>query len=126
MRTLTRLSRRERQVMDILYRAGAGTVSDVRDAMADPPSYSAVRATMRILEEKGHLKHEDDGTRYVYRPAVGRSRAQRGAVNHLVETFFAGSPAGLVKALLEQRGEISPEELERMARMIETARQEGR
>ena len=127
MKRLEMLSRREREMMDILYRANAATASEVREQMADPPSYSAVRATLRILEEKGLLIHDDDGVRYVYRPTLDRGRARQTAMQHLIDTFFEGSAASAVMALLEQPGRtLSQTELERMTRLIERARKEGR
>jgi predicted transcriptional regulator len=127
MKKLQQLSRREREMMDIVYRAGAATAVEVRERMADPPSYSAVRATLSILERKGLLRHDNDGGRYVYRPRVTRDRAGLTAIDHLVETFFAGSAADAVTALLERPGrDISDADLERMAQMIERARKEGR
>lgn len=127
MRRLQTLSRRERETMDILYRAGSATAAEVQERMADPPSYSAVRATLRILEQKGLLRHEDDGRRYVYRPTLDRERARRGALDHLLTTFFDGSAAGAVVALLERPGRgISGAEFDRMAALIERARKEGR
>ena len=127
MRKLQSLSRREREMMDIVYRSGSATANDVLDQLPEPPSYSAVRTTLRILEEKGLLRHEQDGKRYVYRPRLARDKARKGAIEHLVSTFFGGSATGAVLALLEQPGlEISPEELRRMRALIEHARKEGR
>jgi BlaI family transcriptional regulator, penicillinase repressor len=124
---LQSLSRREREMMDIVYRSGSATAGDVLGQLADPPSYSAVRTTLRILEEKGLLKHEQDGKRYVYKPRLPRDKARKGAMDHLVSTFFGGSASGAVLALLEQPGlEISPEDLRRMQSLIEHARKEGR
>ena len=121
------LSRRERQIMDIVYALGRASAADVLDRMPDPPSYSAVRAMLRILEEKGHLVHEQDGPRYVYRPIVARERASRSAMEHLVRTFFDGSPASAVAALLEASdGRIAEADLDRLSRLIARARSEGR
>lgn len=120
-------TKREREMMDILYRTGEATASEVLEAMADPPSYSAVRATLAVLERKGHVRHRQDGTRYVYLPAVSRERARRTALDHLVETFFQGSAEGLVATLLETRHQrLSPKELDRLTEIIENARKEGR
>src|SRR5215472_6315978 len=94
------LSRRERQIMDILYRGGRATAAEVREALPDPPSYSAVRAMLRLLEEKGHVRHEEAGLRYVFLPTVGRERAKRSALKHLLETFFEGSVEQAVATLL--------------------------
>jgi predicted transcriptional regulator len=114
-------------MMDIVYRSGAATAGEVRTQMPDPPSYSAVRATLRILEQKGVLKHEDDGKRYVYRPRLARDKARQGALEHLVTTFFDGSVSGAVLTLLDRPGlELSPADYERIAQLIERARTEGR
>ena len=127
MKRLQSLSRREREMMDIVYRSGSATASEVLEQLPDPPSYSAVRTTLRILEDKGLLKHEQDGKRYVYKPRVARDKARKGAMDHLVSTFFGGSASGAVLALLEQPGlEISQDDLRRMQALIEHARKEGR
>lgn len=127
MKRLRTLSRREREIMDIVYGSESVTASDVHERIPDPPSYSAVRTTLRILEEKGFLKHEFDGKRYLYRPTLHRDKARQGAIQHLLATFFDGSAAGAVMALLEQPGvELSREELDRMARRIQAARKDGR
>jgi predicted transcriptional regulator len=122
-----KLSRRERQIMDILYRRGRATAAEVREALPDPPGYSAVRALLRILEDKGHARHEEVGPKYVYRPAVARDKATRSALRHLVDTFFNGSPEKAVAALLDaSAAELSPAELERLAGLIDKARKEGK
>jgi predicted transcriptional regulator len=122
-----RLSRRERQIMEILYRLGAATVADVLSALPDPPSYSAVRALLRILEEKGHLTHRQDGARYAYAPRVPLKTARRSALRALVQNFFDGSREDLVSALLDGgAGRVSPRELDNLAELIEQARREGR
>jgi predicted transcriptional regulator len=122
-----RLSRREREMMDILFRRGKASASDVMEAMADPPSYSAVRATLRILEQKGLLRHEMDGPRYVYCPTVNRDRARRSALDHLVATFFDGSVAGVVATLLDRSGrDLSDDELRNIEKAIAEARKAGR
>lgn len=127
MKKLRTLSRREREIMDIVYRSECVTANEVHERIPEPPSYSAVRATLRVLETKGLLKHEFDGKRYVYRPTLAREKARKGAIEHLLSTFFEGSAAGAVMALLEERGlELSAGDLDRMARLIETARKEGR
>jgi len=127
MRKLQSLSRREREMVDVVYRAGRATAAEIRDLLADPPSYSAVRATLRILEEKGVLKHEFDGKRYVYLPRVARDKAVQGALDHLVTTFFEGSAMSAVMTLLEQPGvEMTSEELDRVSALIARARREGR
>lgn len=122
-----KLTRRERQIMDVLYRDGEGTVADVMAQMPDPPSYSAVRATMNVLEEKGHVRHKQDGPRYVYLPAVPRDRARRAALNHLLQTFFDGSAESAVVALLQMSDtSLSAADFERLAADVRKARQEGR
>src|SRR5690348_13331787 len=125
-RLTTQLSRRERQIMDVVYRLGRATAADVLDGLPEPPSYSAVRTMLRLLEEKGHLRHEQDGPRYVYVPTVARDRARRSALDHLVRTFFDGSTEDVVAALLARTDRPSDEELERLALLIEQARAEGR
>ncbi|HXI44447.1 MAG TPA: BlaI/MecI/CopY family transcriptional regulator [Bryobacteraceae bacterium] len=121
------LSRRERQILDILYQRGSAGVAEIQAGLPHTPSYSAVRALVRILEEKGHVKHEERDGRYVYTPRVSRAKASRSAVTHLVETFFNGSPEQAMAALLDvsARG-LSREELDRLAGMIDKARKEGR
>ena len=119
------LSRRERQILDILYAKGSATAAEVREALPDPPSYSAVRALLRILEEKGHAKHETQGTRYVYLPSVSRERARNSALTRIVTTFFDGSAAQAAAALVDS-GSLSNDELERLSALIERARKEGR
>src|SRR5215211_772780 len=121
------LSRRERQIMDVIYRRGRATAAEVLEDIPDPPSYSAVRAMLRLLEEKGHVRHEQDGPRYVYVPTVGRDKARRSAMRHLVRTFFDGSTEDAVAALLQNdSGAMSDDELERLSRLIEGAKKEGR
>jgi predicted transcriptional regulator len=127
MKKLHSMSRREREMMDIIFRAGKATATEVMDAMGDPPSYSAVRATLRVLEQKGMLRHEDDGTRYVYRPTVNRDKARQNALDHLMATFFEGSVANVVTALLEKSStELSKDELDQIESLISGARKEGR
>jgi BlaI family transcriptional regulator, penicillinase repressor len=121
------LSRRERQIMDILYRRGKSSAAEVREAMPDAPSYSAVRAMLRILEEKGHVKHQAEGLKYVYSPALAREKAIRSALRHLMTTFFDDSPEQIVAALLDVSStRLTREELDRMAQMIEQAKKEGK
>mgnify|MGYP006136874013 CR=1 FL=1 len=115
------MSRRERQIMDIVYRRGRCTAAEVLDDLPDPPTYSAVRAALRLLEEKGTLKHEMDGKRYVYLPTPPRRQARATALRHLVRTFFNGSPEQVVNALIEE-SRPSGEELDRLAKLIEQAR----
>ncbi len=119
------LSRRERQIMEVVYELGRATAADVRERMPDPPSYSAVRAMLRILEEKGHIVHEQDGPRYVFLPIVPREEASETALRRLVRTFFAGSPEGAMAALLDLEGDrLDEDALQRLAEMIEVARRE--
>jgi BlaI family penicillinase repressor len=123
----TTLSRREREAMDVLYRRGEATVAEVMEQMVHPPTYSAVRSTLRILEEKGHVVHREDGPRYVYAPAEGRDQARTAALDHLVNTFFEGSAEEALAALLKRSDlEMSEEQIERLAGTIRRAREEGR
>jgi predicted transcriptional regulator len=120
------LSRRERQILDILYQRGRATAADVQVALPEPPSYSAVRALLRILEEKGHVRHEQDGPRYVYVPTLGRENAKRSALRHSLQTFFDGSAEQAISALLDgSSAKLSRAELDRLARLIESARKSG-
>lgn len=119
------LSRRERQIMDIVYARGQATAAEVAEALPDPPSYSAVRALLRILEQKGHLRHEADGPRYVFLPTVPRDRARRSAMKNLVRTFFDGSAAQAAAALLDT-ARLSDDDVTRLSALIERARKEGR
>ena len=120
------LSRRERQIIDILYTRGRATAAEVLSALPDPPSYSAVRAMLRILEDKGHVRHEQDGPRYVYAPTVARDNAKKSALRHVMHTFFDGSASQALSALLDdQSSTLSEAELDRLAGMIERARKTG-
>jgi BlaI family penicillinase repressor len=113
--------------MDILYQRGKGAASEVREAMPDAPSYSAVRAMLRVLEDKGHVKHQAEGLKYVYVPTVARDKAKRSAVKHLLDTFFKESPEQVVAALLDVSStRLTREELDRMSEMIEKAKREGK
>ena len=117
------LSRRERQIMDILYRLGRATAAEIHERLADPPSYSAVRAKLRVLEEKGHIRHEAQAARYIYVPVVARDRAKESALRHLLSTFFDNSAEQAVAALFELRpGKFSREKLDRLSQMIEAAK----
>jgi BlaI family transcriptional regulator, penicillinase repressor len=119
---LTHLSRRERQIMDVLYKAGRATAAEVQAAMPDPPGYSAVRAMLRILEEKGHVRHEQDGARYVFTPTLKRDAAKRSALRHLVNTFFDGSASQVMAALFDLSArDLDDEEIERLRWLIEDA-----
>ena len=121
------LSRRERQIMDILYQRGRASSQEVLEDLPNRPSYSAVRAMLRVLEEKGHVRHEEEGLRYVFLPTVPRERAKRSAVKHLLQTFFDGSAAQAVAALLDaSASDLSGEELDRLAALIDKARKEGK
>lgn len=124
---LNTLSRRERQIMDIIYSRGQATANEVLENLSDPPSYSAVRALLRVLEEKGHLRHTLDGQRYVYSPTVARERAKRSALRGVLQTFFGNSAEEAVAALLDiSEKKLSDDELKRMEDLIKQARKEGR
>jgi predicted transcriptional regulator len=124
---MTGLSRRERQIMDFLYQRGRAAVGEVMEGIADPPSYSAVRAMLRTLEEKGHVTHVEDGRAYIYEPRVRKDAARQGALSHLLKTFFDGSTEKAVAALLDLKGQqLSREELDRVAVLVEHAKSEGR
>lgn len=117
------LSRRERQIMDILFTQGRATAAEVQTALPDPPSYSAVRAMLRILEDKGHVHHQQDGPRYVYAPTVARENAKKSAIRHVLKTFFDGSASQAISTLLDDdSSKLSEAELDRLAHMIERAR----
>lgn len=121
------LSRREREIMDVIYRSGRATAAEVMASLADPPGYSAVRALLRVLEEKGHLRHEEDGPRYVFLPTIPRERARQSALRRLVHTFFDGSTEQAVAALLDLSStRLSDAELDRLRDLIADARKEGR
>jgi predicted transcriptional regulator len=121
------LTRRERQIMDILYRRGRATAGEVMGDLTGEPSYSTVRAQLRVLEDKGHVRHEEQGLRYVYMPIVPRHEVRQSALRHLVDTFFEGSTQKVVAALLGSEGtRISQEELDRIAELVEKARKGGR
>jgi len=120
------LTRRERQIMDILYRRGRATAVEVMEDLPGNPSYSTVRTQLRVLESKGHIRHEEDGVRYVYIPEVPRHAARKSALRHLVETFFDGSTEKVVGALLGgEAARLTDEELERIAAMVAKAKKEG-
>jgi|SRR5215468_2037584 len=121
----TPLSRRERQIMDIIYRMGRATVGEVMERLTGEPAYSTVRAQLRVLEEKGHLRHEEHGLRYVYLPKVPRHMVRQSALRHVVDTFFEGSAGKAVAALLGKEGfKISADELDRISKLIEEAKKE--
>lgn len=121
------VSRRERQILDVLFRKKEATAAEIQAELPDPPSYSAVRALLRILEEKGHIRHREDGPRYVYLPVVEEAAARRSALRHVLDTFFEGSAAGAMAALLGgDGGKLTEDELARMEALIAKARKEGR
>lgn len=123
----TKLPRREREIMDALYQSGEATVNEVMERMPDPPSYSAVRATLRVLEDKGVVKHKQDGPRYVYLPAIPTEKAGFAALKHLVHTFFDGSAEQALVALVQMSdANLTPAELEKLSDRIGKAKKEGR
>ncbi len=125
MTTAETLSRRERQIMDVLYAKGAATAAEVQASLPDPPSYSAVRALLRILEDKGHARHEQQGPRYVYLPQVSRESARHSALKRVVTTFFEGSAAQAAAALIDSE-DVSRDDLARLSALIAKARKEER
>ena len=121
------LTRREREIMDIVYRLGRASAQEVLNNLAEPPGYSAVRALLRLLEARGHVKHVEEGARYVYLPAVARGEARKKALAHVVSTFFGGSVEQAMLTLVESsRAKLSREELDRLAEIVEQAKQEGK
>ncbi|MBV9991345.1 MAG: BlaI/MecI/CopY family transcriptional regulator [Alphaproteobacteria bacterium] len=118
-------SRREREIMDALYKLGKASAAQILDEIPDPPTYTAIRTQLTILEKKGHVRHASDGTRYIYEPRVAREQMGRRAIDTLMRTFYDNSVERVVAALLEQE-EVAPETLDRLARMIDKAREEGR
>lgn len=124
--TASDLSRRERQIMDVVYRLGRATAAEVLAGLPDPPSYSAVRGMLRLLESKGYLRHEQDGARYVYLPTTERDEARRSALTHLLRTFFDGSRENAVAALLDLDDQpLDPAEYTRLKSLLEQAREPG-
>ncbi len=120
------LSRRERQIMDVLFRLGRATAAEVMDALPVDTTSSTIRTQLRVLEQKGHVRHEQDGVRFIYMPAVARHAARKSALRHVVETFFDGSPEKAVAALLGgEAAKLSEEQLERIASIVDKARKEG-
>ena len=120
------VSRRERQILDVLYKAGRATAADVQAGMPNAPSYSAVRTLLRILEDKGHIRHEQDGARYVYMPTVARENAKRSALRHMLNTFFEGSATQAIAALLDDDSvKLPKKDFDRLKAAIERARKEG-
>ncbi len=122
----TALTKRERQIMDVLYRLGRATAAEIMDGLPGAPSYSTVRTQLRVLEEKGHVRHDEQGLRYVYTPRVPRHSARRSALKHLVDTFFDGSSAKVVAALLGGDARLTEEELDRIAALVHDARRDAR
>ena len=121
------LSRRERQILDILYTRGRATAAEILESLPDPPSYSAIRALLRVLEQKGHVRHEEEGPRYVFLPRVSRQRASVTALRHVLNTFFDGSAVAAATALVDgSASKLSTEELDRLEALIEKARKEGK
>jgi BlaI family transcriptional regulator, penicillinase repressor len=121
------LSRRERQIMDFLFSRGRASAAEVMEGIPDPPSYSAVRALLRTLEEKGHVVHEEQGRAYVYKPTIGRDQARKTALKHLLKTFFGGSTEQAMAALLDLSGtKMGRDELDRLGELVERAKREGR
>ncbi|APZ95866.1 BlaI/MecI/CopY family transcriptional regulator [Fuerstiella marisgermanici] len=118
------LGARERQIMDVIFELGEGSVTDVLRKLADPPSYSAVRTMIRLLESKGFLKHRQEGTKYVYRPTQSPTVARKSALKHVMQTFFGGSAPDAVAAIFDSE-KLSPEDLKRIERLIDDARKEG-
>src|SRR5262245_483343 len=115
----SRLSRRERQIMDVLYQLGSATAADIQERLPDPPSYSAVRAALSLLEDKGHIRHETAGAKYVYSPVVPREKARSSALKQMLNIFFNGSADEMVQTLLSSKElKVRPEELDRMAEII--------
>lgn len=119
------VSRRERQILDVLFRRKEATASEIQAEIPDAPSYSAVRALLRVLEEKGHVRHREDGPRYVYLPVIEAETARRSALRHVLDTFFDGSAAGAMAELLGGEVDLTSEELDRLEALIAKARQEG-
>ena len=124
---MTTVSRRERQILDILYARGRATAAEILGSLPDPPSYSTIRALLRVLEQKGHVRHEEDGPRYVFFPRVSRQRASVTALRHVLNTFFDGSAVAAATALVDgSASKLSLEELDRLEALIERARKEGK
>ncbi len=127
MKILKNLSRRERQIMDIVYEMSESTVAQVLELIPDPPSYSTVRALLRVLEDKGHLKHTQQGPRYIYSPTLPREEASQNALKHVLKTFFDNSTEDIVAALLNiSEEDLSEEEYKRLTKLIKKAQNEGR
>lgn len=124
--TVPDVSRRERQILDVLFRVGRATAAEIQQAIPHAPSYSAVRTLLRILEDKGHIRHEQEGTRYVYLPRLGRDYARRSALRHMLNTFFEGSATHAIAALIDEDStKLSDDDWKRLADMIKRARKQG-
>lgn len=117
------LSRRERQILDVIYNLGRASASEVLERMADPPTYTTVRGLLRVLESKGHVRHEEEEGRYVYFPTMTKQRAAKSALKHVVSTFFDGSPSRAMAALLGNERGLSEDEIDRLAELVERARE---
>ena len=125
--THNELGRRERQIMDVVFRLGKASVAEVLKELPDPPSYSAVRGMMRLLEDKGHVRHEQDGLRYLYMPTAGQEQAQNSALRHMVRTFFGGSASAAAATLLElPDAKLTDADMARLQKLIKQAKSEGR
>ncbi len=121
------LSRRERQILDALYRLGKASAAEIRNALSDPPTYTAVRTHLAILQEKGHVRFESDGTRYIYEPVVPRDEMAKSVIHNVLQTFFGGSVEQVVSTLIDSgEANVTQDDLERLAQIIEEARKEGR
>jgi predicted transcriptional regulator len=121
------LSRRERQILDALYRLGTGSAAEIRELLADPPTYTAVRTHLTLLEEKGHVRHDTDGARYIYSPVVPREEMGQRVIQDVLQNFFNNSVEQVITALVKrERTDLSPADLERLAKLIDEARKEGR
>ncbi len=126
MPTEPALSRRERQILDVIYHLGRATASEVLERLPDAPTYTTVRGLLRVLETKGHVRHEEEGGRYVYFPTLNKQRAARSALKHVVSTFFDGSPSAAMAALLGSERRLTADEIDRLAERVEQARKEKR
>jgi BlaI family penicillinase repressor len=118
------LSRRERQILDVIYHLGRATASEVLERLPDAPTYTTIRGLLRVLESKGHVRHEEEGGRYVYFPTLNKERAAKSALKHVVSTFFDGSPAAAMAALLGNERRLTEHEIDRLAELVERARKE--
>ena len=123
---MSALSRRERQILDVIYALGRATAAEVQERMPDAPTYTTVRGLLRVLESKGHVRHEDDGGRYVYIPTTTKTRAAKSALKHVVQTFFDGSPSRAMAALLGGQRNVDEEELARLEELIARAKKENK